>query len=178
VLGASMYCPNCSMEASTDQKFCRACGMELQAVADLVAGQAGIAKPDNATGGTFQTRHRAMIIWGFILTFGAAGIGAGLKILGKENIHPAGELTPYISVIAVLLAFFGMGLMSYPFLQMMSPGRRSRSSRAATPNSEPTVKLKPELLTELPPSVTDLTTELLDASESPIKVRDTAPRDE
>ena len=28
-----MYCPNCSSEATTEQKFCRSCGMELPAVA-------------------------------------------------------------------------------------------------------------------------------------------------
>jgi hypothetical protein len=148
--------------------------MELQAVADLVDAQTGLAKPDKTTGGTFQARHRAMIIWGFVVTFGAAAIGAGLKMLGKENIHPAGELTPYISVIAVLLAFFGMGLMSYPFLQMISPNRKPK--RVPSLKSEPTVKLNAELA-EPASSVTDQTTELLETSQVRLNVRDTAPHD-
>jgi predicted amidophosphoribosyltransferase len=40
-----MSCPNCSAEASTEQKFCRFCGMELQAVAELINEQTPMVKP-------------------------------------------------------------------------------------------------------------------------------------
>src|SRR5436309_6874713 len=105
-----MYCPTCSSEASTEQKFCRSCGMELQAVAELIRDQTPIIKPKSPEQPNFEARQRAMLISGLIITFGAAAVGASLKILGKENIHPVGELTPYVSVIAVVAAIFGMGL--------------------------------------------------------------------
>lgn len=171
-----MYCPNCATEASAEQKFCRSCGMELLAVAELIRDQSPMVKPQSRQEPTFGTRQRAMLVWGFIITFGAAGVGASLKILAKESIHPAGEFTPYVSVIAVLAAFFGMGSMCYPFLQMMSGITRSR--RPPLPKSEPTVKLRPLPLADEQPSVTEQTTEFLEEIDARIKVRDTAPQNE
>lgn len=171
-----MYCPNCSTEASTDQKFCRSCGMELRAVAELIRDQSPMVKPESPQEPTFEARVRGMLIWGLIITLGAAAAGASLKILGKENIHPLGEFTPYVSVIAVVAAIFGMGLMCYPFLQQTWSKPSSR--KPALPKPEPTIKLRPVLLPEEQPSVTDQTTELLEASEARIKVRDTAPQNE
>jgi hypothetical protein len=78
-------------------------------------------------------------------------------------------------VIAVLLAFFGMGLMSYPFLQMMSPSLKSQ--RTPSPKPERTSKPKPGL-PEQPSSITDQTTELLEAAEARTNVRDTASQDD
>jgi zinc-ribbon domain len=43
-----MYCPACGTEASTDQKFCRSCGMGLQMVFQLVV-EYGSAGPHEAT---------------------------------------------------------------------------------------------------------------------------------
>jgi hypothetical protein len=170
-----MYCPNCSTEATTEQKFCRTCGMELHAVAELISEQSPTVKPLSQQNTTLAARQRAMLIWGFIITFGAAGVGASLKILAKDGIHPAGEFTPYVNVIAVLAAFFGMGLMCYPFLQMMPRNTRSRRP-APTPQS--TIKLTPVLLAEEQPSVTEQTTEFLEASKARLIERDTAPQSE
>jgi len=103
-------------------------------------------------------------------------VGASLKILAKESIHPAGEFTPYVTVIAVLAAFFGMGLMCYPFLQTMSSNTRSR--RPPLPKPQSTIKLSPVLLPEEQPSVTEQTTGFLEASQAQINVRDTAPQNE
>lgn len=171
-----MYCPNCSTEASADQKFCRSCGMELRAVADLIRDQSPMVQPQGRQETTLAARQRAMLIWGFIITFGAAGVGASLKILAKESIHPAGEFTPYVSVIALLAALFGMALMCYPFLQMMSDNARSR--RPPLPKPDTTNKLSPVLLSAEQPSITEQTTEFLEASEARINVRDTAPQNE
>jgi len=117
-----------------------------------------------------------MLIWGLIMTFGAAAVGASLKILGKESIHPAGEFTPYLSVIAVVAAIFGMGLMCYPFLQLTRSKPKSRKPLLQKP--EPTIKVRPALLSEEHPSVTEFTTEFLEASEVQAKAPDTAPQNE
>lgn len=170
-----MYCPNCSAESSADQKFCRLCGMELQAVAELINSQTDIAKPDERKEGVFQGQQRAMLIWGMILTLGAVAIGASLKILGKENIQLAGDFTPYLNVIMLFIAFIGMGLMCYPFLQMIFPP--SGSPQRRSPKAEAAVKLNPELLTDEPSSVTEQTTRFLEPSE-PRTRRDTVPHGE
>lgn len=171
-----MYCPNCSSKASTEQKFCRSCGMELQAVAELIRDQTPMVKPESPHQPTFEARQRAMLIWGLIITLGAAAAGASLKILGKENIHPAGEFTPWVSVVAVVAAIFGMGLMCYPFLQ--TTWGKSSSRKPALPKPESTIKLQPALLSEEQPTITEHTTEFLEASEALAKPRDTAPQNE
>ena len=40
-----MYCPTCGTEASTNQKFCRSCGMELQIIFQLVAKHVSATDP-------------------------------------------------------------------------------------------------------------------------------------
>lgn len=167
-----MYCPNCSNEASTEQKFCRACGMELHAVAELISSQTGIAKPEKRKEVLLHGGQRARLLWGMILTFGGVAAGSSLKILGREHIHIAGDFTPYLMVLALMTTFFGMGLMCYAF---MSGNPRSKKP-AARP--ETTIRLKPELLSEEQPAVTEHTTAFLESSEARIKVRDTAPHNE
>ena len=165
-----MYCPNCSAEASTEQKFCRSCGMELQAVAGLIKDQSPMVQPERAQKAAAD--FKAMVIWGFIIMFGAVAVGASLKILSKDNIHPLGEFTPYVSVIALIAAIFGMGLLCYPFLAQawVKPPPR----KPALDKPKPTIKLLPEEQ----PSVTEQTTEFVEGSEARLNVRVTGPQNE
>lgn len=171
-----MYCPNCAAEASNDQKFCRLCGMELHAVAELVSAQTDIAKQQPAKETHLSGGQRAMVVWGMILTFIAVASGSSLKILSKEHIQVAGEFTPYLMVISLFLLCFGMGLMCYPYLHTFTPRRSSKPSRPS--KSEPTVKLEALLLSEEPSSITEQTTEFLEASRLRASARDTAPHPE
>ena len=174
-----MYCPNCSAEALTKQKFCRSCGLELDAVASLISGQ-NISKPETPKQ-TLSGRERAMLIWGMILSLGALAAGSSLKILWNEHIQVAGDFTPYLLPITLLLLFLGVGMMCYPFLHMIAP--RARPGQPLSSKSERTTELTAELTAEptpeLPPekpSVTEQTTKFLEESEARIAMRDTAPR--
>lgn len=166
-----MYCPNCSAEASADQKYCRSCGMELQAVAELIDSQTDITKPEKCKKAVFQGQQRSFLVGGMSLMLAAVAVGSSLKILRKENIQLAGDFTPYLNVIILFLAFIGVGLMCYPFLQMMSSQSNSRRNRSS--KAEPPVKLNLEFLADEPSSVTEQTTRVLDLTKPRI-VRDTA----
>jgi hypothetical protein len=131
-----VYCPNCSAEALTKQKFCRSCGLELHAVADLISRQTNIAKPETskeALGGP----QRAMRIWGMILALGALAAGSSLKILWNEHIQVAGDFTPYLLPITLLLFFLGVGLMCYPFLRVMAPAPGPANRYRRSPSGLP-----------------------------------------
>ena len=170
-----MYCPNCSAEAPHEQKFCRSCGLELDAVASLISGQTKIAKPETPKQ-TLSGRERAMLIWGMILSLTALAAGSSLKILWNEHIQVAGDFSPYLVPITLLLLFLGVGLMCYPFLHVMAP--RAKPGQPLSSKSERTTELKSELTPELSseqPSVTEQTTKFLEESEARIAVRDTAP---
>ena len=144
--------------------------MELQAVAGLIKDQSPMVQPESAQKATVHLK--AMVTWGLIMTFGAAAVGASLKILSKDNIHPLGEFTPYVSVIAVIAAIFGMGLMCYPLLQQMWTNPKTRKPALQKPAS--TIKL----LSDEQPSVTEQTTEFLQASEARVEARVTGPQNE
>lgn len=149
--------------------------MDLVGVAALVGAQTNI-KLDREKEEGLIPRQRAMLVWGAALTLGAVAAGSSLKILGKEHIQIAGDFTPYLMVIIVLIAFLGMGLLCFPFLRLLLPNRNS--DLAATVKLEPTSRLKPELLEKGPLSVTEKTTEFLEASPLESTVRDTASRAE
>lgn len=168
-----MYCPNCSTEASTEQKFCRSCGMELRGVAELIDDQSPMVKRRSCREPTFAAHQRWMLMWGFIMMFAGVAAGVSLKVLGKEGIRPAGELTAYLSVIMLLTALFGMGLMCFPFLQMTFGNARLRGEK-----SQPTTGLRHSQLKEALPSITEQTTEFLETVEARVGVRDTAPHND
>jgi hypothetical protein len=104
--------------------------------------------------------------------FGAVAVGASLKILSKENIQPLGAATPYVSVIALIAAFFGMGLLCYPFLAQT--WIKAPSRRPAVDKPKSTIKLLPEEQ----PRVTEQTTEFLQGSEAQLDARVTGPQNE
>jgi len=149
--------------------------MELQPVAQLIRDQTSMVKPEDLPPPAFKARQRLIVVWGLIMMFGGVAIGAGLKILARDNIHPAGELTPYLSVIGLLTSLVGMGWLCYPFLQII-PGK-PRSQKPAVRTAGNTNKIGRSLPPE-PFSVTDQTTELLEVSEARIEARDTTPQDE
>jgi hypothetical protein len=120
-----------------------------------------------------------MLIWGMILSLAALAAGSSLKILWNEHIQVAGDFTPYLLPITLLLLFLGVGLMCYPYLRLIAP--RARPGQPLSPTSERTTERTSELTPELPPekpSITEQTTKFLEESEARIRVRDTAPRDE
>jgi len=129
-----------------------------------------MVQPDRAR--TPTANLKAMVSWGFILMFGAVAVGASLKFLSKENIQPLGAATPYVSVIALIAAFFGMALLCYPFLAQT--WIKAPSGRPAVNRPKPTIKLLPEEQ----PRVTEQTTEFLEGSEARLDARVTGPQNE
>ena|SRR5215510_4084676 len=171
-----MYCPNCSAGASTDQRFCRSCGMDLQAVAELISAQSGLAKAGAPKKGGFDARQRASLLWGLFTAFGAVAAASVLRILNREHIQPVGEFTPYLSGILVVIAFIGLGLACYPFLQTLW-SHSEPNHRGSSRTDELTGRMQ-QLLPEEPLSVTEHTTELMEASRPRTDVRDTTPQSE
>ena len=173
-----MYCPNCSAEASSEQKFCRSCGLELLEVAGLISRQTDIARPGTRKETSPDGRRRAMLLAGMILTLVSVAAGSSFKILWNENVRIAGDFTPYLLPITLLLLFFGVGLMCYPLFRKMTPSTRPDHPLSSKPErtTEQTSELTDELTPELPPiqaSVTEQTTKFLEESEARIPVSGT-----
>jgi hypothetical protein len=157
-----MHCPGCGKQTSMEQKFCRACGMNLETIAIAMGAQGYTSVQDEARLAAGRRMMRWMT-WGVIITFA----GMFLGIAGKKLIHD-----DFISGIGALIAVAGIFLICIGSLATLAPRRKSRQA-----TTEPT-PAKPTLPLELPPesirSVTESTTKLLEVEKVEASVR---PRD-
>lgn len=166
-----MHCPGCGAQISMEQKFCRVCGMNLEAVSIALATQSILpASNDSHATGSSNTSRRIMpwMRWGVIITF----VGIILGIVGKKFVHD-----DIISGVGALIAIAGIFLIAFGSLPTLAP--RSGKSRQSKPvkapaQAKPTMPMPLELLPESVSSVTENTTELLEVEKIKVSAR---PRD-
>ena len=156
-----MHCPGCGTQSSMEQKFCRVCGMNLDALSKALAAQdLSFAADDSHTDAARHSRRRMMswVRWGVIIMFAGGFIG----ITGKKLMH-----NEIMSGVGALIALAGMFLVGFGSL---APRKRSRQTKAAIApeQAKPTVPLTLELPPASVSSVTERTTELLEVE--PLKV--------
>ena len=153
-----MHCPTCGTTTATDQRFCRSCGMSLEAVSQLVAAH---SPSDEVTIQKHQTEKAALarmvkwMLWGFLV------LGLGILLLVTHKIFALDRL---VSFIASCLLLLGAGIAMYGLLAALRDGA-STQSKSPKPDKLPpaeTAKSLPEERIPVPlPSVTESTTELL-----------------
>ena len=146
-----MKCPLCGLPGTTDQKFCRSSGADLQGTDVTVA--------DGSIDGE-RTNH--LMLLGFVVMFAGAAVG----VVGKMLLH-----VDAVTVVGVLAALAGMFTVVHPSLNL--PRRRRQTSASAIrPEiflpAEPTRKLTPMNEADFIPSVTEPTTDLLKTPASNI----------
>lgn len=177
-----MYCPNCSTEASTEQKFCRSCGMELQAVSQLIAGQSELQRPAELSSPDKPARDRRnkLAMYGTMIVMSSLVVGSLLLVFaGLNKFYPGmSDLIPLVLGVSGVLLFSGAALIVYStFLP-----KESTSSNPSMPESRAqkgaTTKQQINLLPETLMSVTDHTTELFEAVDAKNPPRNTAPQSE
>lgn len=163
-----MHCPGCGKQTSMEQKFCRACGMNLEAIAKAMGAQ-GYTSVEDDSRITAKRRMMRWMKWGIVIMFMGMFIGIG----GKKFIHD-----DIVSGAGTLITLAGMFVICFGSLTTMSP-RKKRSSRQESPaqpseQAKPTLPLPLELSPESINSVTESTTKLLEVE--PVKVS-ARPRD-
>ena len=161
-----MYCPTCGNESSLDQKFCRACGMNLQSTSDAVAQHT-----HQVIDADWQ-REKRVERWGRItgligvviivlLIVSALTCVSISKIFGL-NFDNFGfdYIAPVVVSIGLLTMILAAALLSYPKLKGNGSGSRSDKAKSlvrATSTEMPS-------LAEPLSSVTENTTRTLDTS--------------
>jgi len=173
-----MYCPKCATPASTDQKFCRSCGLSLETIPELLASQ-------SSEGEQRQSRRNRLQRWGFFITatglvflFALASVWLGE--MWRGDLSPTemrmGDLGPTTVRIMNLLMGIGLpvflvGLCLIGYWAYLSLPKASahRPSARALPPAQPTTKLPPVHRPEPEASVTEHTTELLEDSEVSVR---------
>ena len=155
-----MHCPNCGHKTTTEQKYCRACGLSLERVTQLLA-ELGPPAHDVAAHGKGDERLRryaeraglALLAGGGLVFFVAI-----YWVIITKIIIGKGELLTGTIFLALLTALvFGGLLLSYA-----SSARKSAPTPPPTlPPDEPAARQLPEPHFEPVPSVTERTTDLL-----------------
>lgn len=149
-----MFCPNCGNENSSEQRFCRLCGLRLEVISQAIQQELQASNVTAVPTSSFNIRSILMTAWHygfFLLLLGFVIISIGKKVVGEQLIADIGSLMSLLGL--GLLVGRGMLLLK---AQGFHPARN-------VPKAETTTKLKPLLeAKEAPPSVTEFTTRHFD----------------
>jgi hypothetical protein len=157
-----MYCPNCGNQNSTEQNFCRSCGLGLEKIAQSLAEQV----PTHIDANQLKQKERIERQGVIALSIFAAGIlGLLLYLVVYKVIFVQGRTLEGLGILA-FLALISSGLVAvYLFAKANEIGQKNKNrqingSDEALP-STPTAKLLRAGYFEPLPTVTERTTDLL-----------------
>ncbi|HKQ75349.1 MAG TPA: hypothetical protein VJ810_16740 [Blastocatellia bacterium] len=154
------------MKASSEQKFCRACGFGLDKVAELIAEQAPPAsdRSNEANGDFPDDRLRKLEKWAVRALYALGGV-LGSLMLGAIIFKVMIEKGRIFQGSILLMILAGIGLVS--FLAYLDSARKKlalsrRNQHQRLTQAQETAKMLSESKLEMAPSVTEQTTASLE----------------
>jgi hypothetical protein len=147
-----MFCPNCGNESGQGQKFCRTCGLRLEAIDKVLRQEFQESDVEPVKRSWLRVIFLTAWHYGlFLLALGMIITGVGKKIVGEQ----------LIADIGTLMSVLGVGLLvARGILLLKSFGDSSPDSQS---KADTTTKLTPQLEAKDQPSVTEFTTRHLDS---------------
>jgi len=165
-----MYCPNCGQATSTEQKFCRGCGLSLEKAAQSLIEQLPAVELNR------HLRGRQLRVDRLLYTIGGSAAVIFFVSLFwtviNEIIIGKGHILGGLIFLAFILGFIVFALLMIYRESLLKASSKRSSAQPSLREPEQTARLLPESHIEPMPSVTERTTELLvaekksDASES------------
>lgn len=162
-----MYCPNCGNKSSTEQRFCRSCGLGLEKVTQTLVEQL----PTKLSESLQERKDRLERLGVAALSvFGLGVLGIILYGIVYKLMMTQGKVMTGLALLGFLV-MAGCGLLSVILFAKANEVEQSKTKRVLpvpedlTP-SETTRELLPEGRLEQIPSVTEGTTELLFAERN------------
>lgn len=156
-----MYCPNCGNKTSTDQKFCRACGLGLEKIAQSLGEQLP-ARMDQSLSARKERLEKLGV--GALSVFGLGVLGFLLYAVAQKLLASQGSLLTILAMIGLVI-MLGCALLSVILFARAKELGEQASKRPPQPNANElagsTKELLPEGNFEPVPTVTERTTELL-----------------
>jgi len=156
-----MHCPRCGTVAIPNQQFCRACGLSLEKVAELLGEEVAI-QSSNLTSerDVLRLRQQRFEHWAGIAGLGIFGLILLLFIIVVfSQMILKGGLLIIPGVLLILLAF-GAGAMA--FFQGYSKSLKAKLEDKTLPRSGESASVSAYSTLPLPPgSISEGTTELL-----------------
>lgn len=166
-----MFCPNCGANNSTEQKFCRSCGLNLERTAESLLEQM-----PSAESAKLLKRERNLEKFGNI-AFGGfgivllTGIGAIIYYIFTKMILSGENIIGGIFIIAFMI-FAALTLTYVAFREDLK--ERKEKAKPALKNELSEKRETGKLLEDKPfepiPSVTENTTDLLYAEQKTRKL--------
>jgi Na+/melibiose symporter-like transporter len=160
-----MLCPNCGTKTTTDHKFCRNCGMNLEPVSRALAAHlshGGAAAARVAERRAARRMTDGLLAGVVVILFGVLM----MAFLPGKAFKFFGGVSALIGIVAALAAVFST-------LRTAGGGAGAEPAPHALDDTSPnTGRLLREQTFEPVPSVTDHTTELLH-----VEIKDRKPRD-
>ena len=166
-----MYCPNCGIKSSTDQNFCRACGLGLEKIALSLTEQLP-AKVDRS----LQERKERFEKLGVaaLSVFGLGVLSFLLYAVGYKLMVSQGNLLAGLAIIGFII-MIACGLASVVLFakanEVGQEATKRKPQQNVTPGSESTKELLTEGHFEPVPTVTERTTDLLVVEKGDSKSR-------
>ena len=157
-----MYCPNCGAKTSTEQKFCRACGLGLEKIALSLTEQLPTRPDEN-----LMSQKERLERWGVaaLSVFGVGVLAVLLYGIVYKLMITQGQLLTGLALIGFLI-MAGCGILSTILFAKAKEAEEAAGKRKLQNVKEtPTKELLTEGNFEPVPSVTDRTTELLYAEK-------------
>lgn len=156
-----MYCPNCGTNTSSDQKFCRACGLGLEKIA-LSLGEQLPARRDESL--QMRKERLEQLGVGALSVFGLGILGFLVYAVAQKLLATQGSLLAILAIIG-LVVMLGCGLLSVILFARAKELGEEANRRQLQPdtnaNSSSTKELLPEGTFEPAPTITERTTDLL-----------------
>src|ERR1700752_4136190 len=164
-----MYCPNCGNQTSSEQKFCRACGLGLEKIAQSLGEQLP-ARMDQSL--SARKERLGKLGGGGLGVFGLGILGFLLYAVGQKLLATQGGLLAILAMVGLVI-MLGCGLLSVILFARAKELGEQASKRHLQPSETETGgstrELLPEGRFEPVPTVTDRTTELLFAEKRDAK---------
>ena len=153
-----MYCPNCGKPNSSEQRFCRSCGLSLEKVVESLVEQLPSIDLE-----TLQDRKRRVDRWLKIIGGTAISIVVGSILWGiiYEIIIVKGEVLGGTIFLAVIVGLILVALLAVYRNSLEKASTKRKLSQSSQPPAEETARLLPGAPDALMSSVTERTTELL-----------------
>ena len=158
-----MYCPNCGQATSTEQKFCRSCGLSVEKAAQSLVEQLPAVEPNTRLRERQRRVERLLYMLG-----GSAAVIFVVSLfwtIVKEIIIGKGHVLGGLIFLAFILGFIVFAVLMLYRESLLKASSKRHSAKSTLPQAEHTARLLPESRVEPIPSVTEHTTELLVAEK-------------